>query len=360
MAVSFTDFALTLLLALGAVLVGVAVVHVVTLLLARRWPVAGDLPRGAATPFRLLAVVLVIAAVCGSSRPEQVSPNIWQGVDLALRLASIAAGAWFVGALLLFLEDLGLERYRTDVTDNRNARRLRTQVLLIRRLTVALVVLVALGAALLSFPGVRAVGASLLASAGLLSVVGAVAAQSTLANVFAGIQLAFSDAIRIDDVVVVEGQWGRIEELTLSYVVVHLWDDRRLVLPSGYFTKEPYENWTRRTSELVGAVELDLDWRVDVDGLRARLDELLASTALWDGRSSSLVITDATGGWVRVRVLVSAADASTLFDLRCRVREGLVAWAREHAGAAALPRQRVELVQPAPTVPSPAAFVSPS
>ncbi|SDU81357.1 Small-conductance mechanosensitive channel [Microlunatus sagamiharensis] len=362
MAVTFTDFALTLLLALLVTLVGVVVVHVVATLLARRWPLVGFLSRSTATAFRLLAVVLVIAVVVRTSRPQQVPPNIWEGVELVLRLASIGAVAWFVGALLLYFEDLGLQRYRTDVSDNRNARRLRTQVLVIRRLTVALVVLIALGAALLSFPGVRAVGASLLASAGLLSVVGAVAAQSTLANVFAGIQLAFSDAIRIDDVVVVDQQWGRIEELTLSYVVVHLWDDRRLVLPSGYFTKEPYENWTRRTSELVGAVELDLDWRVDVDGLRTRLDEILATTALWDGRSSSLAVTDATGGFVRVRVLVSATDASTLFDLRCRVREGLVAWARDHAEAGGLPRQRVELVAPAPRaeVEPPASLVTPS
>ncbi|SEP98061.1 mechanosensitive ion channel family protein [Microlunatus flavus] len=360
MAVPFTDFALTLLIALLVTLVGVVVVHVVAHLLSRRWPVAGELSRYTAVPFRLLAVVLVIAVVCRTSRPQDVTPNIWEGVELVLRLLSIGAVAWFVGALLLFLEDLGLQRYRTDVTDNRNARRLRTQVLVIRRLTVALVVLIALGAALLSFPGVRAVGASLLASAGLLSVVGAVAAQSTLANVFAGIQLAFSDAIRIDDVVVVDNQWGRIEELTLSYVVVHLWDDRRLVLPCGYFTKEPYENWTRRTSELLGAVELDLDWRTDVDGLRTRLDEILETTTLWDGRTKSLQVTDATGGLVRIRVLVTAADASTLFDLRCRVREGLVAWARDDADAASLPRQRVELVPPARTAPSPAPFASPS
>jgi hypothetical protein len=186
------------------------------------------------------------------------------------------------------------------------------------------------------------VGASLLASAGLVSVVVGVAAQSTLANVFAGIQLAFSDAIRIDDVVVVDGQWGRIDEITLSYVVVHLWDDRRLVLPSGYFTKEPFENWTRRTSELLGTVELDLDWRVDVDGLRTHLDAVLAGTARWDGRSQALQVTDAVGGLVRIRVLVSAVDASALFDLRCHVRERLVAWARDHD--AAMPRRRVELV----------------
>ena len=342
MPVALPDFALTLLLALVATLVVVAVTHLVVVLTRRRWPVVAELSRYVAVPFRLTALVLVLAFVCRDSRPADVTPGLWQGVELALRLASIGTVAWLVGALLLFLEDLGLQRYRTDVTDNRNARRLRTQVLVIRRLTVAVVVLVAVGAALLTFPGVRAVGASLLASAGLVSVVVGVAAQSTLANVFAGIQLAFSDAIRIDDVVVVDGQWGRIEELTLSYVVVHLWDDRRLVLPSGYFTKEPYENWTRRTSELLGAVELDLDWRVDVDAMRARLDALLATTTLWDGRTKTLQVTDAVGGLVRVRVLVSAPDASVLFDLRCLVREELVAWARDQV--AAVPRRRVELV----------------
>jgi small-conductance mechanosensitive channel len=342
MPVTLTELALTLLLALAATLLVVAVAHLAAVLASRRWPLAGDLSRYAATPFRLAAVVLVVAAVLHDSRPQDVTLGVWQGVELALRLASIATVAWLVGASLLFLEDLGLQRYRTDVTDNRNVRRLRTQVLVIRRLTVALVVLVAAGAALLTFPGVRAVGASLLASAGLLSVVVGVAAQSTLANVFAGIQLAFSDAIRIDDVVVVDGQWGRIDEITLSYVVVHLWDDRRLVLPSGYFTKEPFENWTRRNSELLGTVELDLDWRVDVDALRTHLGEVLAGTTLWDGRNQALQVTDAVGGLVRVRVLVSAVDASALFDLRCHVRERLVAWAREHETA--VPRRRVELV----------------
>ena len=348
MPVTLAELALTLLLALAATLLVVAVTHLVVVLARRRWPLVGRISRYAAVPFRLTALVLVVTAVCRDSRPEQVSPSVWTGVELALRLASIGIVAWLVGALLLFLEDLGLERYRTDGADNQNARRVRTQVLVIRRLTVALVVLVAAGAALLTFPGVRAVGASLLASAGLVSVVVGVAAQSTLANVFAGIQLAFSDAIRIDDVVVVDGQWGRIDEITLSYVVVHLWDDRRLVLPSGYFTKEPFENWTRRNSELLGTVELDLDWRVDVEDLRTYLGEVVRGTALWDGRTQSLQVTDATRGMVRVRALVSAVDAGALFDLRCHVRERLVTWAQDHADALALPRQRVELVA-APT-----------
>ncbi|MGI8459725.1 MAG: mechanosensitive ion channel family protein [Propionibacteriaceae bacterium] len=345
MAVPLTEFLLTLLVALGTALVLIVIVHVVVWASTRRWPTLATLSEHATVPFRLFVVVLVVGAVCGSARPDPVSPSWWDGIQLAVRLAAIGTGAWLLAAVLLFFEDLGLRRYRTDVADNRTARRLRTQVLVIRRLTVALVVLIALGAALLSFPGVKAVGASLLASAGLISVVAAVAAQSTLANLFAGVQLAFSDAIRIDDVVVVEQLWGRIEEITLSYVVVHIWDDRRLVLPSTYFTSQPFENWTRRSSELVGAVEIDLDWRVDLEALRERLAEIVAVTPLWDGRKQVVQVTDAVGGLVRVRAVMTAVDAPTLFDLRCHVREHLIVWAREHADATAVPRQRVELVR---------------
>ena len=184
--------------------------------------------------------------------------------------------------------------------------------------------------------------------------VAALAAQSTLANLFAGLQVAFSDAIRLDDVVIVEQEWGWIEEITLSYVVVRLWDDRRMVLPSTYFTSTPFQNWTRRNSELLGAVELDVDWRVDVDAMRAELERVLTGTDLWDERSHVLQVTDAVGGLVRVRVLVSAVDAGTLFDLRCLVRERLVAWLQTQ-DEAGLPRQRMELVgqgAAAPTTPA--------
>ena len=351
MPVSLTEFLITLLTALAAVVTVILVVHLVVVLSARRWSVVEVLDRQARTPFRLLLAVLVIGGVVGAVRPEEVSAAVWGGLQLVFRLAAIGGGAWLIGAILLFLEDLGLQRYQTDASDDLNARRLRTQILVIRRLTIALVVLIAVGAGLLSFPGVQAVGASLLASAGVISVVAAVAAQSTLSNLFAGIQLAFSDAIRLNDVVVVDGHWGRIEELTLSYVVVHVWDDRRLVLPSTHFTTQPFENWTRRNSELLGAVEIDLDWQVDVGALRVRLDEVLAETDLWDRRTSVVQVTDAVGGLVRVRVLVTAVDAPTLFDLRCHVREQLVDWAWARSGAAALPRRRVEVVSGGSPVP---------
>ena len=303
-------------------------------------------------PFRWLLLVVLLTVALRTSFDAMFGAGYsgQEAVSQLSRCAVIVVVAWFVGALAIFFEDLGLARYRVDTPDNRVARRVRTQVLILRRLTMVVVVVIALGAVLLGFPGVEAVGASVLASAGLVSVVAGLAAQSTLANVFAGIQLAFSDAIRIDDVVVVEGQWGLIEEITLSYVVVHIWDDRRLVLPSTYFTTTPFENWTRRTSELLGAVELDLDWRVDPGAMREELDRILAGTDRWDGRTKVLQVTDATGGYVRVRVLVTAKDAGTLFDLRCLVREDLVAWLHAQ-GPEGMPRTRVQMVDAEPARP---------
>ena len=350
--VDWTRFLLTL----GSALVGaallVAVVHVAARLTARRWVAAGRLLTHARAPFRLLVLALTLGGVAWSVRPEELSASGWEWVQLGCRLLVIGAGAWVLASTLLFLEDLGLRRYRTDVRDNRLARRMRTQVLIVRRLTVAVVVVLALGAALLSFPGVEAVGASLLASAGLISVVAALAAQSTLANLFAGLQVVFNDAIRLDDVVIVEGEWGWIEEITLSYVVVRLWDDRRMVLPSTYFTTTPFQNWTRKHSELLGAVELDVDWGVDVAAMREELTRILRHTDLWDGRAKVLQMTDAVGGVVRVRALVTAVDAGTLFDLRCLVRENLVAWVHEQGHS--LPRQRVEVRDPTRFVSDPA------
>ena len=342
--VPWSEFLATLGVALlGAVLV-VVVAHVVVRLLARRWSWGGDLLSKTAVPFRLTVLTGTVLGVVTNAQPEDVPDSAWDVVALVVRLLTIGAGAWLLATALIFVEDLGLSRYDTGVADNRLARRAKTQGLIIRRLTVATVVVVALGAALYSFETVRAVGTSLLASAGIIGIVAAVAAQSTLANLIAGLQVAFSDAIRLDDVVIVEEEWGWVEEITLSYVVVRLWDDRRMVLPSTYFTKTPFQNWTRHSSELLGAVELDVDWRVDVVGMRAELDRILDSTDLWDGRTKVLQVTEAVAGLVRVRALVTATDAARLWDLRCHVREELVTWVQVRDGDG-LPRQRVEVVE---------------
>ncbi|WP_100366103.1 mechanosensitive ion channel family protein [Diaminobutyricimonas aerilata] len=292
-------------------------------------------------PFRVLLFLVGLWIAVGVAFPSR---DLIVPLDTTLRLLVIGASGWLGAGIVSFAFESVLGRWRTDVADNRVARRVRTQVLILRRVVVVIIAIVTLGAMLLTFPEVRAVGTSLLASAGVASIVAGLAAQSVLANMFAGVQLAFSDAIRVDDVVVVEGEWGTIEEITLTYVVVHIWDDRRLVLPSTYFTSTPFENWTRRNSELLGSVEFDLDWRVAPSAMREELDRILARTDLWDGRVKVLQVTDAVGGFVRIRVLVTAKDAPTLFDLRCFVREELIEWMHEHAGSA-LPRQRVQLVE---------------
>jgi len=346
--VNWTDFLLALAAALGVALLVVVLTHVGARVLAGRWGHGPALARACRRPYRIFVLAVAVAVTAGSRQPDAVSEGAWDDVQLLLQVVLIGSGAWLLAAVLLFAEDLMLGRWSTDVADNRTARRMRTQVLIVRRLTVALVVVVAVGAALWSFPSVRAIGAGLLASGVLLAAVAAVAAQATLANFFAGLQISFSDAIRLDDVVIVEGEWGLIEEITLSYVVVRLWDDRRMVLPSTYFNSTPFQNWTRHSSELLGAVEIDADWRVDVEAMRAELDRILGGTDLWDRRTQVLQVTDAVGGVVRVRVLVSAVDAGTLFDLRCLVRERLVGWLRTE-DEAGLPRQRVELVGSPPT-----------
>ncbi|QCB95215.1 mechanosensitive ion channel [Cellulomonas shaoxiangyii] len=340
-----------LAVAAGAV-VGYLLATLVGLLVRRVAPrsaIAAELSRRARRPLR---VALLVVSVWVALRLSTDRSDAWRpGVEHALLIALIVALTWLIGSLAFVFEDVALQRYRVDVKDNRHARRVRTQVQVLRRLTVAILVVIGVAAVLLTFPGARTVGASLFASAGLISIVAGLAAQSSLANVFAGMQLAFTDAIRVDDVVVVADEWGRIEEITLTYVVVHVWDDRRLILPSTYFTTTPFENWTRRAAELLGTVELDVDWAVPVEAMRAELTRLLSVTDLWDGRVGILQVTDAVGGVVRLRALASAVDAPTLFDLRCYVREGLVAWLQREAPQG-LPRTRWEDGAGAPVRPA--------
>ncbi|MGV8978926.1 MAG: mechanosensitive ion channel family protein [Cellulomonas sp.] len=329
-----------------AAFVVAAVVGAITRSVGRGSPVAADLARRSRRPLR---AVLVVIGVWLGLRQATESTGWVADVEHVLLILLIVTTAWLIGTLAFVVEDAAFLRFRIDVPDNRHARRVRTQIVVLRRLTVVVLAVGAIAAALLTFPAARAFGAGLIASAGLISIVAGLAAQSSLANVFAGLQLAFTDAIRVDDVVVVDNQWGRIEELTLTYVVVHVWDDRRLILPSTHFTTTPFENWTRRASDLLGTVELDLDWAVPIEAMRAELVRLLGVTDLWDQRVGILQVTDATGGHVRVRALASALDAPTLFDLRCYVREGLVAWAQRTAPEA-LPRTRLETVESAAPV----------
>ncbi|MEV1328792.1 mechanosensitive ion channel domain-containing protein [Micromonospora costi] len=327
-----------------------AVVHRVNRRLGRRSRVMTELTEHAHRPFQVAATVLAVQFAVRFTTGYAVGTPWRQALLHLLLLAVIASVAWLVAALLVVVEDTALARFRVDVPDNRHARRVRTQVVMLRRLTIAVIVILTLGVMLMTFPSVRGIGAGVLTSAGVVAAVAALAAQSLLGNVFAGLQLAFSDAVRLDDVVVVEGEWGRIEELTLSYVVVQIWDDRRLILPTSYFTSKPFQNWTRTEAAVLGTAEFDVDWAVPVQAMREELRRLVESTDLWDGRVCVLQVTDATGGTVRIRALVSAADAGSLWDLRCLVREHLVAWVRDQRPTA-MPRVRTELGDAASDLP---------
>ncbi len=341
---TWSGFAAALGWAVVSALGIIAVAYVVVRLTARRSPLASHLERTARFPFRILVTVAAVAIAVRSGAPWSGRDDIGRAVNLGMRVLIIVSIAWLVAAIVLALEDLGLRRYRIDVVDNLAARRARTQAGVIRRFTLVIIVVLAVSAVLMSFPGVGPIGTSVLASAGVISVVAAVAAQSTLANLIAGLQIAFSGSIRYGDAVIVEQEWGWIDEITLSYVVVRLWDDRNMVLPATYFTTTPFQNWTRKHSELLGSIEMDVDWRVSPDGMRQELERILPTTDLWDGRVNVLQVTDAVSGWVRIRILVTAKDAPTLFDLRCFVRERMVDWLQSN-NEGGLPRFRVEAVE---------------
>lgn len=324
-----------------AVVIAIAVVvsvEVALRVVGRRSQFAEALRRRIRRPLTLTAP-LAAMAIAVTYLPD---PEWADALGHLFGISVIATGAWLAAAAFSVVIDFGVSRSRLAESETREGRRLRTQVQVIRRLVIAVIVIVALGAILMTFETVRALGASLLASAGIVSIVIGLAAQSVLGNVFAGVQLAFSEAIRVGDAVVVDQQWGRVHEITLSYVVVVTWDRRVLVLPCTRFTTLPFENWTKLGNDLSGTVEMILDWQASVPMMREQLDRILAETDLWDGEVVRVHVTDTSAGHILVRVLVSAKDAPTLWELRCHVRETLAAWVRdEHSDW--VPLQRIRL-----------------
>ncbi|MBS9720650.1 mechanosensitive ion channel [Tianweitania sp. BSSL-BM11] len=241
---------------------------------------------------------------------------------------------------------LHLRRYRIDVEDNLLARKHLTQANILRRALVFVLVVVTAAIALMTFESVRQYGVSLLAAGGAAGVIVGLAAQPVLSNLFAGLQLAVTQPIRIDDAVIVEGEWGTIEEITATYVVVKVWDWRRLIVPLRYFIEQPFQNWTRENASLIGVVMLYLDYQAPLGRIREKLTEIAQASPLWDKRVINLAVVETTERTMQVRVLVSARNAPTAFDLRCEVREKLIAFLQEEAPEA-LPRQRNDITLPA-------------
>lgn len=325
--------------AVGSMLVIDVGVTLALYLIGRRSSLVREVDRRCRRPAAVFAVLLgVELGTSGSALPSADRADVHHLTLLVL----LGVGAWLAIEAVLALEDRWLRKYDIAAANNLLARKKRTQILVLNRVTVGVMGGITFAVMLMTFHEVRALGTSLLASAGLAGLVAGAAARPILGNVAAGIQIAFTDPIRLDDVVVVDGQWGRIEEITLSYVVMRLWDLRRLVLPISYFVENPFENWTRSSAQILGSALFHLDYAVPIDELRDAFQRILDSSPRWDGDVGVLQVTDTTERTVEVRALVSAPDSSTAFDLRCEVRERVVGWLQEHHPEA-LPRERTQL-----------------
>jgi small-conductance mechanosensitive channel len=271
-----------------------------------------------------------------------LSPTYRNPLDHILSIWTIVGVSWLLLRLFQILKTLILSRYEISAKDNLEARRVSTQLDVIQRVIGFLVILIAASTILMTFEKIRQIGVSILASAGIAGIIIGFAAQRSIATLIAGIQIAITQPIRIDDVVIVENEWGWIEEITLTYVVVRIWDQRRLIVPITYFIERPFQNWTRETAELLGTVFIYADYRAPIDELRQELQKIVAETPLWDRRVAKMQVTNATDKTMELRVLVSAEDAPKAWDLRCLVREKLISFLqRQHPES--LPHVRVEL-----------------
>lgn len=264
--------------------------------------------------------------------------------DKTAEILFLIATTWLVVQLLKVSELRLIQQYDTSNDVNLAHRKFVTQVRFFRRLAAISILIIGASLLLISFQGSRKVGLSVLTSAGVVSVVIGFAAQKTLANLLAGIQIAFNQQIRLNDAVVVEKEWGRVEEINLTSVIVRLWDRRRLILPITYFVENPFENWTRSDASIVGAIHLYLDYNVPVDKIRAKAQELAENDPLWTGESFFVQVTDTLPTCIQVRILVSARDAPSAFDLRCHLREQIIAFIRDEYPHS-LPQTRLMLAE---------------
>lgn len=274
-------------------------------------------------PTRWLTVGIVLIAVRPTLAFGPTSAAVW---DRAVGLVGAALLGWLALGLLGVFRDWVEMHADISVADNLDARRRRTRVGILYRIAAVLIVILTVCLMLLTIPGVRNIGVTMLASAGLLGLAVGAAAQPALKNLIAGIQMALTEPIRIDDVVIIAGEWGKIEDIRLTYVVVKIWDERRLVVPVSKFLEEPFENWTRKSSELLGTAFFHVDPTCDVDRVRAQLRAIVEDDPLWDKRVCVLHVTETAPDHIELRALVSAREAGQAFDLRANVRERMLAW----------------------------------
>ncbi len=272
-----------------------------------------------------------------------LSPEVFRFWNKTFEILLIIAFATILINIFRILEEYILYKHDTSHPDNLRARKVRTQLIFVRKVIITIIVVVTISIVLLSFPNLRKIGAGLLTGVGIGSVIIGFAAQQSLSNFLAGLQIAFTQPIRIDDAVIVEGEWGKIEEITLTYVVVQIWDQRRLILPIKYFIEKPFQNWTRTSAEILGTVFIYGDYTLPIEAVREELTRILESNPLWDRRVNVLHTTDLKDRTLELRALMSARNSGDAWELRCYVREHLINFIQQNYSEH-LPRIRTELV----------------
>jgi small-conductance mechanosensitive channel len=301
-----------------------------------------ELGRPARAIFILTCLLAVLPAV--PDLPAKLSTFLHQGLIIGI----IVALGWFAIGCVYVLQSFALRRYDLTAENNLRARRVHTQLQIVRRLLISFIALVDCGAVLWSFDNPRLwhYGSGLLASAGVASLILATAAKSTASNLLAGIQIALTEPIRIDDVVVVQNEWGRVEEITSAYVVIKIWDLRRIIVPLSYFIENSFYNWSRQDTDIMGTAFLYVDYSIPVDALRKQLDAIVHPDPLWDGKVCGLQVTNLSEHTMELRCLMSSRNSSMNFDLRCNVREKMTAWIQQNYPDA-FPRTRFAALSPA-------------
>jgi small-conductance mechanosensitive channel len=336
---------LAALIALG---VHTVAVRLLRPLLDERHPYWRALLQAADAPGRLALLVLALFVALPSASFDGPTRAVLEGI---LSFATIVLAGWLVITAAHLASELYLVRFLRDDQDTLVARKHVTQVRVLRHVIDTLIVLVTASAALMTFEPVRQIGVSLFASAGVAGLVAGLAARPMLSNLIAGIQIATSQPIRIDDEVVVETQWGRVHEITSTYVVLNLWDLRQLIVPLSYFIEKPFENWTRDSTDLIGAVSFYVDYMVPIERVRAKVMEIVQASPLWDGKTAKLLVNDAKEFALELRVLASARSSGAVGDLRCAIREQIIEFLQQEypnslPHIAATPRLPVSTAKP--------------
>ena len=303
-----------------------------------------DLEKAVNRYFRLpLLALLPLVALTFSSSFVSLSLDFAVAMKRTLSLLLIAVVTWLFISSIRVIEYVILSRYDVRAKDNLKARAVYTQINVFKNVAIFVIVVLAFALILMSFDQVRQLGVSIMASAGVAGIIIGFAAQRSIATVLAGIQIAVTQPIRLDDVVIVENEWGWIDEITLTYVVVRIWDLRRLVVPITYFIERPFQNWTRTSADILGTVFVYMDYSVPVEEVRTELKRIVAASSHWDGKVCVLQVTNTTDRTIELRALMSAADSPIAWELRCEVREKLIAFLQKKYPES-LPRVRADIV----------------